>query len=137
MTGLQPGLADQAPALAQGVDVAVDLGGAFDGAAGDAQQVEVDGQEELAHDLQAGLGEQDVDVRHPAGDRVLDRDHGQIGLTAGHQLEGVLEAGARNAFQLGEHLLARDIGVGAGLTLVRNLLGHDPYGFTPGARPPN
>ncbi len=133
----QPCLADQAAALAQRMDVAVDLGSVLDGAAGNAQQVEMDGQEEFADNLQVGLGQQDVDVSHPAGNRILDGDHGQLGLAAGHQVKGVLEARARNTFQLGEHLLACDIGVGAGLTLVRNLLGHDPYGVTWPARPPN
>jgi hypothetical protein len=127
---LEAVLADQLPALAQGVDVAVDFGGVLDGAARDAQQVEVDGQEELAHDLQVGLGQQDVDVRHPPGNRVLDGDHGQVRLAAGHEFERVLKAGAGHTFHVREHLLARDIGVGAGLTLVRNLGGHDPYGFT-------
>ena len=119
------------------MDVAVDLGGTFDGGARDAQEVEVYGQEELAHDLQVRLGKQNMDVRHATGNRILDRNHGQLCLPAGNQLESVLEAGAGNAFQLGEHLLTRDIGVGAGFTLVRNLLGHGPYAFTPGASSPN
>ena len=83
-----------------------------------------------------GLGQQDMDVGHPAGNGVFNRNHGQVGVAAGHQFESVLEAGAGDAFQLGEHLHARNIGVGAGFTLVRNLLGHAPYGFTPGARSP-
>ena len=139
MSGPEPGVADQSGrALSEGVDVAVDLGGTFDGAARDTQEVEVYGQEELAHDLQVRLGKQNMDVRHAAGNRILDRDHGQLGLPAGNQLESVLEAGAgSDAFQLGEHLLTRDIGVGAGFTLVRNLLGHSPYGFSSGASSPN
>ena len=64
-------------------------------------------------------------------------DHRQVGRAVRHQFEGVLEAGAGHAFHVREHLLARDIGVGAGLTLVRNLLGHGPYGFTDRARRPN
>ena len=70
----EPGVADLSAALSEGVDVAVDFGGTFDGAARDAQEVEVYGQEELAHDLQVRLGKQNMDVRHAAGNRILDRD---------------------------------------------------------------
>ena len=114
----------------------MDLGGCLDGAARDAQQVEVNGQKILADDLQPGLGQQHMDIGHPAGNGVFDRDHGQVGGADGHQFKSVFETRAGNALQFGKHLHARNIGVGARFTLVRNLLGHAPYGFTPGARSP-
>ena len=40
----------------------------------------MDRQEPLADDVQAGLRQQMMDVGDAAGDRVLDRDHAEVGL---------------------------------------------------------
>ncbi|BCW60451.1 hypothetical protein StoSoilB20_37980 [Arthrobacter sp. StoSoilB20] len=97
----------------------------------------MDRQEELAHDLELGLGEEHVDVGYASGNGVLNRDHGQIHFTRGYTLKSILKARARHAFEFGEHFLAREIRIGSGLTLVRNLLGHDAHGYTQAARLPN
>jgi hypothetical protein len=54
----------------------------------------VDGQKPLADDMQARLRQQMVDVGDAAGDRVLDRDHAQIGLARGDRGQRILEGGA-------------------------------------------
>jgi hypothetical protein len=51
----------------------------------------VDPLEVLAHDMQARVRDQVVDVGHPAGDRVVDRDHAVEGQAIAHGGEGVLE----------------------------------------------
>ncbi len=42
------------------------------------------------------VGEKGVDVGHPAGDRVVDRDHAEIGRAVLQRGEGVLEGRARD-----------------------------------------
>ena len=81
-------------------------------------QVEVDGHEVLADDEQPRRRQQVVDVRDPAGDRVLDRDHRQLGQTGVDGLEGVLEGGARQGGEFGVHLAARGVRVRPRLALV-------------------
>jgi hypothetical protein len=56
-------------------------------------QLVADRQEAFGDDVQAGCGHQMMDVGDAAGDRVLDRDHGQIALAARHGRERILEGG--------------------------------------------
>ena len=63
----------------------------------DRHQGEADPQEVLGDDVQPGVGQEVVDVGHPAGDRVVDRDHRQVGVAVLHRREHVLERRARPA----------------------------------------
>ena len=67
-----------------------------------------------------------MDVGDAAGDRVLDRDHAEIGLARGDRGKRVLEGRAGHRFRVGIGLGDGDVGVGAGLALERDfqLLGH-------------
>ena len=57
-------------------------------------QLVADRQEVLADDVQRRGRHQVVDVGDAAGDRVLDRDHAELGLARRDRREGVLEGGA-------------------------------------------
>ena len=80
--------------------MAVDAARSADCRALDAEQVEMDRQEMFADDMQAGAGQEMVDVGDPAGQRILDRDHAQIGRPF-YRGEGVLESGAGQGSQSG------------------------------------
>jgi len=61
----------------------------------------------LADDVQVGVRQQVVDVGDAAGDRVLDRDHAELGLARRYRGKRVLEGRA------GQRLVARiDLGAG-------------------------
>ena len=116
---LQAELADDLAALAERMNVAVDtLLIVPRSAVRHRHQLEVDRQEVLADDVQAGGRQEVVDVGHAAGDRVLDRDHGESGLrpptTAAKASSNV---GAGQRFPIRVHLLAGDVGIGARLAL--------------------
>ena len=96
----------------------------------DRHQLEVDRQEVLADDVQARLRQQVVDVRHPAGDRVVDRDHRQSGPAGGDRLERVLERRTGQLVAAGEHLGARRRRVGTWLTLVCDRSIHVPRAYS-------
>ena len=51
-------------------------------------------QEMLADDVQSRVRQQVMDVRHPPGHRVLDRDHGVAGVATLHRRQRILERGA-------------------------------------------
>ena len=85
---------------------------------GHAHQRELDAQEVLTDDVQARRRQEVVDVAHPAGDGVVDRDHPEIRLAALHHREDVLERRARHRLPVGVVLPAHEVGVGAGLSLV-------------------
>ena len=80
-------------------------------------ELEADGQEVLADDVQARIGQEMVDVGDAAGDRILDRDHGEIGRALLDRGEAILEGRAGNRLGLGIDLAGRDLGIGAGLAL--------------------
>ena len=85
----------------------------------------MDRQEIFADDVQVGVRQQVMDVGDAAGDRVLDRDHAEIGLAGGDRRQRVLEgrAGQRLASRI--DLARGDMGIGAGLALERDFqLGH-------------
>ena len=75
-------------------------------------------QEVLADDEQAGTRQQVVDVGHAARHRVLDGDHGVARLAALHGGQRILEGGAGDRLEVGIHLAAGQVRVGAGLALV-------------------
>ena len=55
-------------------------------------------QEVLADDVEIGVGQQVMDVGDAAGDRVLDRDHGEARFARLHRLQRVLERRAGDGF---------------------------------------
>ena len=111
-------LPDDLSALAQGVHVAVDGLDRLHRRPGHAHQVEADAQEMLGDDVQAGGREVVVDVGHPPGDGVVDRNHRQLGLTVLDRGEDVLERRARYRQPVRVVLLADQVRVGAGLALI-------------------
>ena len=98
---LEPVLADDLAALPQRVDVAVHGADRVQARPGHPHQAEPDPQEVLPDDVQPGVGQEVVDVRDPAGDRVVDRDHRQSGLTGLDGGEDVLERRARHGLPPG------------------------------------
>ena len=75
-------------------------------------------QERLADDMQAGGGQQIVDVGDAAGDRILDRDHAEIGSALLDRGESVLEGRARQRNHFGKAFDAGDMRIGAGFALI-------------------
>ena len=119
-------LADDAAALAERVNVALDGLDVGEFCAARRHQLMVDRQEPFADDEQAGLRQQMMDVGDPAGDRILDRDHAEIGLARGDRRQRVLEGRARQRLGVRIGLDDGDMGIGAGLALECDfeLLGH-------------
>ena len=120
--GDDPPPPQEVPALAQTHDVAVggldvlQLGPSY------AHQLEADGHEMFGNDLKRRRRQQMVDIRHPAGDRVFHRDHGQLGLAAGRSGKHVLERRAGQRLKVRIDLAASDMGVGAQLPLEGDLV---------------
>ena len=71
----------------------------------------------LADDVEARIRQQVMDVGDAAGDRILDRQHGQRGAAVAHRRDRVLERRRRQRLPSREHLAAGEIGIGAGLAL--------------------
>src|SRR5581483_1675294 len=74
-------LADDAPALPQRMHVALDGLDVADFDAARGHQLMMHRQEPFADDEEAGLRQQMMDVGDASGDRILDRDHAEIGLS--------------------------------------------------------
>ena len=110
-------LADDAAALAERMDVALDGLDVGELGAARRHQLVTDRQKPFADDEQAGMRQQMMDVGDAAGDRILDRDHAEIGLARGDRGQRVLEgrAGQRLGVRIG--LGDGDMGIGAGLAL--------------------
>ena len=81
------------------------------------EQLMADGEEVLADDVEAGLGQEVMDVRDASMQRILDRDDAEIGLAAANGVDRVLEGRARNIFDARQRLARGEIGIGAGLAL--------------------
>ena len=75
-------LADDLAALAERVHVALHGLDVLDGGALRREQLVAHRHEMLGDDVQVRLRHQVVDVGDPAGDRVLDRNHGELGFAA-------------------------------------------------------
>ena len=59
-----------------------------------AQKVDVDPHEGLVDDMQPGMGQQGMDIGHPAIGRIFDRQHAQIDLARAGQVDHVFEGRA-------------------------------------------
>ena len=76
-----------------------------------------DRQEPLADNVQPGRRHQIMNVGDPAGDRILDRNHGEIGFARRYRGEGVLEGRTGNGIVFRECFAAGDMRVGPRLAL--------------------
>lgn len=85
--------------------------------AGQHHQLEANRHEIFADDMQARFRQEVMDVGDASGNRVLDRDHGEIGLAVFHRQESVLEGLARQRFHRREHVAAGHVGIGAVVAL--------------------
>ncbi|GAA3314941.1 hypothetical protein GCM10017710_22800 [Arthrobacter ramosus] len=90
--------------MAEGMNVAVHFLRLFERASGYAQQVESDPEKMFADNLQSGFRQEDMDIRNPPGDGVLNRNHGEVRFAGFHYFESIFEAGARYWLHVGEHL---------------------------------
>src|SRR6476646_10957633 len=81
-----------------------------------------DALEMFANNEQPRIGQQMMDVGDPAGDRVLDRDHGEPCLAALHRGKCVLEGGASKRLHLRKSVAAGKVRVGAWLALIGDFL---------------
>jgi hypothetical protein len=71
-----------------------------------------DGEKIFAGDIEALVGQQQVDVGDPPGGGVLDGDYSQFGAALFHRLEHVLEGGAGQRFQVRPHIAAGLVRIG-------------------------
>ena len=115
-------LADDAAALPERVDVALHRPDVGEFGAARRHQLVMDRQEIFADDEQAGLRQQMMDVGDAAGDRILDRDHAEIGFPRGDRGQRVLEGRAGQRLGVGIGLDDGDVGIGARLALERDFL---------------
>ena len=81
-------------------------------------QAMLDPLEMLGDDLEPGVRQQAVQVGDAAGDRVLDRDDGELGLAGLDRAHGRVEGRARQGRHVGKGRMAGHVGIGAGLALV-------------------
>ncbi len=109
-------------ALAERVDVAFDRLDGLDARPLRRHQLVLHRQKPLADDMQARFGHQMVDVRHPAGHRIVDRDHGKRSPPGPHRSQRVLEGRTRQRLVGRVGFLTGDMGVGARLALECNFL---------------
>ena len=82
-------------------------------------------QEMLADDVQAGIRQQMMDVGDAAGDRVLDRDHGEPRSPPSTAASASSKVGQASGSMLGIDVAAGEVGVGAGLALKGDLVPAD------------
>ena len=102
---------DQLAALIERMDVAVDLRQVADIGVGRAEEAMLHPLEMFADNVKAGMGQQVMDVRHPAGDRIIDRDHRQSRFAIADRGEDVLEGRAGQRLHVRINLAAGDVGV--------------------------
>ena len=110
-------LADDVAALPERVDVALDGLDVGEFGAARRHQLMMDRQEPFADDEQAGLRQQMMDIGDAAGDRVLDRDHAEVGFARGDRGQRVLEGRAGQRLGVGIGLGDGDMGIRARLAL--------------------
>ena len=113
-------LADDLAALAERMDVAFHGLDRLQCRAARRHQLVLHRQEIFGDDVQARFRHQVMDVGDAAGDRIVDRDHGERGAAGAHRRERVLEGRARQRLVAAIGLHAGDVRIGARLTLERD-----------------
>jgi len=120
---------EELAALAEPHDVGTGPGDLVQFNARQAHQLEPNRQIVLANDLKACGRQQIMNVTDPAGDRVLDRNHGEFGLALLDSREAILKCAARKRRQARIGLVAGNMGVCPGFTLIRDVIGHSASFF--------
>ena len=80
--------------------MAMRLTDVFDPRAGHAQKVDMDADERLIHDMQAGPWQKRMHIGHPPVGGVFDGQHPQINLAVGDFGDDILERGAGNRLHI-------------------------------------
>ena len=96
------------------MDVAAHRLQIFDPRARQGEEVVLDPLEMLADDVQPRIGQKMMDVGDPPGDRVLDGQHGELGLAVAHRRHSIVETAAGQRHHVGKDMAAGEIGIGAG-----------------------
>ena len=100
-------------------------------------QLMTDWQEPFADDKEAGGRQQMMDIGDTARDRILDRDHAEIGLARGDRGQRVFEGRAGHRLGIGIGFGDGDMGIRARLALECDFLGfghaalYQPLRFSP------
>jgi len=92
--------ADHLAALAERVHMALNRLDVLECRALHRQQLVTYRHEMLGDDMQPGSGHQMMDVGDPAGDRILDRNHAEIGVARGEGKKTLLECSAGYGFRV-------------------------------------
>ncbi len=114
---LEAVLLQEVAALGQRLDVALHRLDGLQRGARQRHQAVLDPLEVLGHDLELGVRQQAVQVGDPAGDRVLDRDDGQLRLAGLDRAHGRIEGRAGQRGHVGKGRAAGHVRVGAGFAL--------------------
>ena len=116
--------AQEVAALAQQHRMAHRVGDLRQFCAGHAKQVDVNAHESFVDDVQAGFGQQRVNIGNAAIGGVLHRQHGKGAIALSHKLYRVLKGAAGDRLHLWARLAAGLMGIGAKLSLKGNTTGH-------------
>ncbi len=126
--GLDAVLAQEGPALAEQRRLAHRPLHVPDPRPRHAEEVGVDADEMLAGDVEAGVGQQVVDVGDAPVGRVLDRQHRPVGPALAHRGDRALEGAAGERLEKRKGLDASLVRIGAGGTLERDPAGQSTHG---------
>ncbi|OIQ75532.1 hypothetical protein GALL_428020 [mine drainage metagenome] len=116
--------AQEVAALAQQHRMAHCVGDLRQFCSGHTQQVDVNAHERFVDDVQAGFGQQRVNIRDPAIGGVLHRQHGKGAIALSHKLYRVLKGAAGHRLHFWARLAAGLMGIGSKLPLEGNTTGH-------------
>ncbi len=86
--------------------------------AGDGHQLVAHALEVLADNVEIGVRKKMVNVGHPTGHRILDRDHRIARLARSHRYQHILERWAGDCIEIRIGLAASEMRVGTGLALI-------------------
>ena len=129
--GFEPQRPDDVAALPKRMDMALDRLDGLERRALGRHQLVLHRQEPLRHDMQPRRRHQMMDIRHPAGHRIVDRNHGERGAPGADRGEGILESRTRQRLHVPIGLAAGDVRIRSGLALIGDLaaiaaaFGHD------------
>src|ERR1700720_1406224 len=118
--------ADNYAALAKRVDMAVDRFHLIESRALDAEQLKMDRQKIFRDDVETRARQEVMDVGDPPRDRILDRNHAERRSAVGDGRERILERRAGQGFPSGIDVVASNMGIGARLALVGDLVDGHP-----------